>query len=261
MRRTCGQRPRGCARPSSRRDAGTARPAAAAGPRLSFEPPHPFSDRDARGRLRLDAVARYLQDVASDDVDETGWGAPKHLWVVRHVRIEVVAPPVDDDHVELATWSSGSGALAAARRMSLVGDRGGRVELDSVWVHLGPDARPARIGDFDPYAEAAAGRVITTRLELPEPSGDGNRAPWPLRATDVDLLGHVNNAAYWHAVEQVLQRGIPDPARPLRARLDHRHSLDVGEPVELASAAGAGRLDLAFLVGDVARAVAVVEAL
>jgi len=220
-----------------------------------------LSDRDARGRLRLDAVARYLQDVASDDVEETGWGAPEHLWVVRHLRIEVVAPPVDDDYVELATWSSGSGALAAARRMSLVGDSGGRVELDSVWVHLGPDARPARIGDFDPYAEATAGRVISTRLELPEPSRDGNRVPWPLRATDVDLLGHVNNAAYWHAVEQVLQRGVPDPARPLRARLDHRHPLDVDEPVELVSAVGAGRLDLAFLVGDVARAVAVVEAL
>jgi hypothetical protein len=35
-----------------------------------------LSDMDARGRLRLDAVARYLQDVASDDVDETGWGSP-----------------------------------------------------------------------------------------------------------------------------------------------------------------------------------------
>ena len=103
-----------------------------------------LSDRDASGRLRLDAVARYLQDVAGDDVDETGWGAPDHLWVMRHVRIDVVVPAVADDFVELTTWCSGTASVAAGRRMSLVGDRGGNVEVDSVWIHLGPDARPAR---------------------------------------------------------------------------------------------------------------------
>jgi hypothetical protein len=34
-----------------------------------------LADIDARGRLRLDAVTRF-QDVAIDDVEETGWGAP-----------------------------------------------------------------------------------------------------------------------------------------------------------------------------------------
>jgi acyl-ACP thioesterase len=219
-----------------------------------------LSDRDPRGRLRLDSVARYLQDVASDDVDETGWGAPQHLWVVRHLRIDVLVPPVDDDRVELATWSSGSATLAAARRMSLVGDRGGRVELDSVWVHLGPDARPTRIGDFGPYAEATAGRVITTRLELPGPSAEAARDRWPLRVTDEDVLGHVNNAAYWHAVEEALARGGgPDPSAPLRARLDHRHPVDLGDDVELAVGSSDHRLHLAFVVGEVTKAVAVVE--
>ena len=51
-----------------------------------------LSDTDASGRLRLDAVARYLQDAATDDVEETGWGAPEHLWVLRSVRIDVGEP-------------------------------------------------------------------------------------------------------------------------------------------------------------------------
>jgi acyl-ACP thioesterase len=199
--------------------------------------------------------------VATDDVLETGWGAPEHLWVVRHIRIEVLAPPVGDDSVELETWSSGRGALAAARRMSLTGDRGGRVELDSVWIHLGPDARPARIEDFGPYADSAAGRTISTRLELPEPREGARRRPWPLRRTDVDVLGHVNNAAYWHAVEERLAESKLDPSRPLRARLDHHHPLDLGDDVELAEVSAPGRLSLAFVVGDVARAVALVEPL
>ena len=62
-----------------------------------------LSDRAGDGRLRLDSVARYLQDIAMDDVDETSWGAPEHLWVMRHIRIDVVTPPIDDDRVELST--------------------------------------------------------------------------------------------------------------------------------------------------------------
>jgi acyl-ACP thioesterase len=181
---------------------------------------------------------------------------------MRHLRIDVETPPVDDDMVELTTWSSGTASLAAGRRMSLVGDCGGRVELDSVWIHLGPDARPARIDGFGTYAEAAAGRIVSTRLELAAPDR-GTRTRWPLRATDLDLLGHVNNAAYWQAVEERLLRGATlDPRRPLRARLDHRHAIDLVDKVELVEALDERALALAFLVRDTTpAAVAFVEAM
>jgi len=218
-----------------------------------------LSDRDADGRLRLDAVARYFQDVAMDDVDETGWGAPEHLWVLRQIRIEVVAPLVDDDRVELTTWCSGMAAVAASRRMSLTGDSGGSVELDSVWIHLGPDARPARIEGFGIYAEATGGRAVSTRLELPDPPSEGERTRWPLRTTDVDRLGHVNNAVYWQAVEDALSRSGPDPRRPLRALLGHRHAIDLDEEVELVVFSDNGRFSVAFVTGVVVRAVACVE--
>jgi acyl-ACP thioesterase len=222
-----------------------------------------LSDMDATGRLRLDAVARYLQDAATDDVEETGWGAPEHLWVLRSIRVDVLSPPVEDRSVEITTWGSGFSALAAARRWSLRGDAGGSIEVDSVWVHLGPDARPARIGEgFDAYQEAAQGRAASTRLTLPDPPGDAARTPWPLRMTDLDLMGHVNNAAYWKAVEDRLYLdGVPDLRSAYRARFDYRHPIDLGEAVALADFGyGAGRA-IAFVAGDVVKAVALVEPL
>ena len=220
-----------------------------------------LADRDAAGRLRLDAVMRFLQDAATDDVDETGWGAPEHLWVIRHARIDVLEPVLEGGEVELATWCSGTASVAAGRRLSLTGEPGGRIEVDSVWIHLGPDARPARIEGFGVYAESADGRVVTTRLELPEPPSASEREPWPIRVADLDVMGHVNNAAYWAAVEERLP-GLPlDPRLPLRARIDHRHPLDLGEAVELVTALDGEGASIAFAVGSTSRAVARVDEL
>jgi acyl-ACP thioesterase len=221
-----------------------------------------LSDMDAGGRVRLDALARYLQDAATDDVEETGWGAPEHLWVLRSVRMDVVAPLLDDREVAVATWGSGFTALAAARRWSLAGDGGGSIEVDSVWIHLGPDGRPARIGEgFDAYREAAEGRSASTRLTLPDPPSDAALCAWPLRVTDLDLMGHVNNAVYWKAVEDRLRVGGPDPRSPLRARLDYRHPIDLGERVELAEFSDAGGHGIAFVADGTVKAVALLEAL
>lgn len=220
-----------------------------------------LSDTDATGRLRLDAVARYLQDAATDDVEETSWGAPEHLWVLRSVRIDVFSPCLGDREVGILTWGSGLSALAASRRWSLTGDRGGSIEVDSTWVHLDRDARPARIGSgFEDYAEAAQGRSSSTQLTLPDPPGASPRVPWPLRVTDVDLMGHVNNAAYWSAVEHCLQGRPPDLRKAVRARLDYRHPLDLGEHVELALHEDDG-LVVGFVASGVVKAVARVDEL
>jgi acyl-ACP thioesterase len=221
-----------------------------------------LSDADASGRLRLDAIARYLQDAAIDDVAETDWGAPEHLWVLRAVRLDVLTPVLEDGEVEITTWGSSFSSLAAGRRWSLSGDAGGAIEVDSTWIHLGPDARPARIGGgFEGYAEAAQGRVASTKLTLAPPALDGTRVAWPLRATDVDRMGHVNNAAYWAAIEHRLLERELDLRRPHRARLDYRHPVDLGEQVELAEDVRDGRYGAAFVVGDVVKAVAWVDAL
>ena len=104
-----------------------------------------LADLDATGRVRLDAVARFLQDTAIDDVQETGWGAPVHLWFVRKIVIDVIVPLLEDRELEIVTWCSGVAALAAGRRWAVTGDQGGRLEVDSVWIHLDAAERPARI--------------------------------------------------------------------------------------------------------------------
>ncbi len=220
-----------------------------------------LSDLDVNGRLRLDAVARYLQDAAIDDVQETGWGLPDHLWFIRSIRVDVSAPFLEDREVELTTWCNGVAPIAAGRRWSVTGDQGGRIEVDSVWIHLGPDERPARLDGFDVYAEGADGRTVSTKLELPDPPEDAGAAPWPVRVTDIDRHGHVNNAAYWQAIEERLVRRGPDPARPLRVLLDYRRPIDLDDEVRLLEFADARAVGLAFVTRAGVNAVVRIEPL
>ena len=220
-----------------------------------------LADVDARGRVRLDALARFLQDLAIDDVRETGWGTPEHIWFVRRIQVELLAPFLEDDEVSMVTWCSGLAAIAAGRRWSITGNRGGQAEVDSVWIHLGPDQRPRRIEDFGVYAEATEGRRVSARPELTAPADDAARVSWPLRLTDVDLHGHVNNAVHWQAVEHLLPAGGLDPRQPLRARLDYRVALDLDDALELAFHREDGRLDIGFLTPAGVKAVAAVEPL
>jgi Acyl-ACP thioesterase len=50
------------------------------------------TDVTPRGRLRFDALARYLQDVAEDDIAETGLREP-YDWLVRRYAITIRGYP------------------------------------------------------------------------------------------------------------------------------------------------------------------------
>jgi acyl-ACP thioesterase len=194
-----------------------------------------LAEVDPSGRLRLDAATRYLQDLSADDTADAAL-ADAEAWVVRRTVIEVHRFPRYLEALELATWCSGIGSHYAERRISVVGERGGRVEAATTWVHVDlASGRPTRVpaGFADLYGEASGGRRIKARLEhadAPE-GGVGERSPWPLRATDFDVLDHVNNAAYWEAVEEALA-ARPPGRRPLRAELEHRRALERGATVE-----------------------------
>ena len=79
-----------------------------------------------------------------------------------------------------------------------------------------PDQRPARIEGFGIYGEATGGRSVSTKLELPDPPAEAPSLPFPLRATDIDPHGHLNNAIHWQAVEHVLALGALDVATAAR---------------------------------------------
>ena len=210
--------------------------------------------------MRLDAVARFIQDVADDDARDADLGG-RTAWVLRRTRIRIERPPVYRERLTLTTWCSGIGAAWAERRTTLAGDRGGALETVAVWVHIDLDTGgPERLGDrfAAVYGEAASGRRVRAALVHGEPADGVTTRPWSTRFTDFDVMGHVNNAVYWVAVEgEIAGRGW---AGQVDAEVEFRSGVHRGDVVELATldtnqAAG---VHMWWLVDGMARASATI---
>lgn len=193
---------------------------------VSVQRPVRLGDASPGGRLRFDALARMLQDVANDDANAAV--ADSMSWVVRRVAIEVHQSGVFNEMLTLTTFCGGLGSRWAQRRTSISGDRGARIEAAALWVHLDMDTmRPKVLGsDFvQMYGEAAGGRTVRARLLHDDPPSTLVGEPYWPRFVDFDVLGHMNNAAYWNAIEQELSER-PALRHPLRAEIEYRQGIE-----------------------------------
>jgi acyl-ACP thioesterase len=198
-----------------------------------------LGDAAPSGRLRLDAIARWLQDAALADVVDSGLDGGG-VWVLRRLRLCVARFPRFGDDLEVATFCSGTGALVAERRSTVRAAGEPVVEAVALWVHLDPDGlhpRPLPEGFEAVYGAAAADRRVRARLRHPAAPPDGatpSERPWRFRAADLDLAGHVNNAVYWQVLEEEL---VPAEPADADAEIEYRAAGGPGEAV-VAAAAG-----------------------
>ena len=205
-----------------------------------------LGDATPHGRLRLDATARFLQDVANDDSRDAKWSDP-HWWVVRRTVIDVHSFPVYLQEVELVTWCGGYGSHWAERRTQINSvDGEPLIEAASLWVHIDKDTmQPSRVpADVtESLVPSADGRRVNARLILKDADfaagTQSDDAAWPLRFVDYDTVGHMNNAAYWAPVEEHLA-AHRDLRAPMRAVVEHVVQVDPGATVNRRTASRNG---------------------
>jgi acyl-ACP thioesterase len=183
------------------------------GGRTYSQPARPgLADCAPSGRIRLDALARWLQDVAYADVEDAGL-AQTAVWVIRRARIDVKRFPRFGEH--------------------FAGERDGAsaVEAVALWVHLDPATlRPTPLSaeELTAYGGGAADlRRVTARLRHPQPPPSAEPALWRFRATECDIAGHINNSAYWQPLEEDLLSG-PD-LESIDVEIEYRNPAQPGE--------------------------------
>jgi acyl-ACP thioesterase len=195
-----------------------------------------LGDAGPGGSLRPDGAARFLQDVATDDYDELDIDRDL-TWVVRRTVLRVTEGgrwPLYGELVTLTTWCGGTGGAWAERRTDIEVSGRTMIETASLWVPIDATGRIQRLRQsfLDAYGEAVGGRKVSGRVALASVPDDAARRPWLLRRSDLDILGHVNNAALWLAMSEVATGLLAS------ASMVHHGSVEDGDDVTLVTSAG-----------------------
>jgi acyl-ACP thioesterase len=154
------------------------------------------------------------------------------------------------EEIDLVTWCGGLGSHWAERRTQIV-SLDGRVLVDAaaLWVHIDQDTmQPSRVPHdvVETLTESSGGRDVGARLLLRHKlfaEANARATPWPLRFSDYDAVGHMNNAAYWEIVEEHLAEHRELRA-PLRAVVEHVIQVDPGQSPMRQSVVENNELDL-----------------
>ncbi|SNT09200.1 acyl-[acyl-carrier-protein] thioesterase [Rhodococcoides kyotonense] len=225
-----------------------------------------LGDTDVGDRLRLDAVARYLQDIAFDQLDASDDGHLHGAWIVRRTVIDVLRPIVFRENVTLQRWSSALSNRWCNMRVRIEGDRGGLIETEAFLIHIDPTTgRPSRMTDrfMAPMLEHTTEHRLRWKAHLHpfDDAAETRSTAFATRSTDFDRLGHVNNAIYWQPVEDALAEDPAFVAKPHRAIVEHVGAVLQGDDVRVRSHRDGDTLHLQIDTATASSALVRVESL
>jgi len=164
---------------------------------------------DVRKRMKPSSFMDLAQEMAYLAAGEMGFGYDDlqkdgTAWVLSRIRMEFLRMPSWNEKITLATWHKGLSGPFYLRDFTLKGEGGGLlVAATSSWVVLDVKERSLVRGDkvlqmvppdticSDNAIVEPAERVVMPRGVTPAPAGEHK-----VGYTDVDLLGHTNNARY-----------------------------------------------------------------
>ncbi len=217
------------------------------------------NDVDTERRLRLDGVARYLQDIAFDDLADAGFAQVHPLWVLRRTVVDVLRPARFHEDVRLRSWCSALDTRWCTKRVTVDGGDGALIETEGFWINV--DATTGMPAPLSPdflsrFTEPAAAERLRWRRWLHDQPPEGVRCTFPLRNTDFDWFSHVNNAVYWHVVEEYIERAPWLLAQPHRAVVEHLAPITRGEQLDICVRVEDATMTLWWMVGAKVRAVA-----
>ena len=198
-----------------------------------------LSDTDPTGRLRLDACARYLQDVAAFDAIDADISAIG-IWLLRKNKIVVEELPTYGTEVKSMTYLTGSGR-AWVERTSIISHSGSGkalVRAKALWVLTSPETgAPISVPDslYEIYGPLATVHKVAIRdgkrQSLP---AEASRFDWQIRISDQDIRGHLNNATYLEALEEALYReGVKlTTNQKMKCQITYRESTSYEDPAD-----------------------------
>jgi acyl-ACP thioesterase len=171
-----------------------------------------FDEAGADGHLRSSGYLRYAQDLAWIHSESAGfgrdwYGARGLTWLARSVDLEVLDDAAYGAELNVSTEVVGFRRVWARRRSEFRLSGTERILAVAItdWVLLSAGGKPVRPPDeiIEVFPTDAAD-YTPLRLDLPAPAPDASRMEFVARRSELDPLGHVNNAVYVDYIDEHL---------------------------------------------------------
>ena len=106
------------------------------------------TDIDEHKQLRLDGVARYLQEVGAEHLGDAKLADVHPHWIVLRTVIDVVQPIEIPSDITFRRWCAALSTRWCNMRVQLQGSDGGRIETEGFWICMNKDTlTPSRLSE------------------------------------------------------------------------------------------------------------------
>jgi len=199
-------------------------------------------DIDQDMRVRLDSIARYLQDIANDNIEATEFWQSDPFWIVRRTIVDVIRPISWPATVTAQRWCGALSTRWTNMRVRMTAQHetnlfnpepreDGLVETEAFWILVNDQGMPTRLSDaaFEMLSSMNTEHRLRWKSMNPEKAPAAGTEPdreHILRAVDYDPFKHLNNAAYLAVLEDEIL------AHPELIEGPHRLVIEYLRPIE-----------------------------
>ena len=203
----------------------------------------PCYDTDASWRLKPASFMNLAQEAAGQHAVHLGFGYDDLIksntaWILSRVHIEFVDTPKWKEDVVLKTWHKGLNRLFYLRDFIMTDSEGReRVKATTSWLVLNLETRrlvrdPQLMEDgtvcADNVIETPADKVVMPKDVEPEHVMDHVVA-----YSDVDMLGHTNNAMYMQWAMDAVDYQTASSMPVKKVTINFNHETKAGEQVNI----------------------------
>lgn len=167
-----------------------------------------YDEADIYGNLTPTAFLRYMQDIAALDsedanVDDDGY------WIIKRTIVSFHQPVPLLSRLEVTTYGMGFKRITAQRgydaRIIGAENQDPIISARSTWVHVDAYGKPSRIPalSLEAWRPDSSTALQADQPWLPFPQEPAEHSNYSVRFSDIDSIGHMNNAAYVETLDNV----------------------------------------------------------
>ena len=203
----------------------------------------PCYQTDSKWRLKPASFMDLAQEAANTHAATLGFGyddliQSRTAWVLSRVNIHFLKSPLWRDEVTLTTWHKGLERLFFLRDFILTDKEGNEcIKATTSWIVLNLDTRrlvrDPKLMDEGTTCSDNALETPAAKVQMPKDKEAEFVMDHVVSYSDVDLLGHTNNAMYVHWAMDALDYSLTSGTPLKELTINFNHETKAGEKVKL----------------------------